>query len=79
MVSRSDNSKYYSCHAFNYNVMTLFLRLSWFKGAFWTNDAGESPAPFTVLLKADIESGKWKPRDSSLMEYVQKYCEFFQM
>jgi nicotinamidase-related amidase len=44
-------------------------------GAFWVNDAGESPAPLTGILKADIESGKWKPKDPSLMEHVKNYCD----
>lgn len=44
-------------------------------GAFWTNDAGETPTPFSVILKADIESGKWKPRDPGLMEHVKNYCD----
>ena len=44
-------------------------------GAFWVNDAGESPEPFTVILKTDIESGKWRPRNPDLVEHVKKYCD----
>lgn len=31
-----------------------------FHPAFWVNDAGEHPTPFTAISKADVVSGKWK-------------------
>jgi hypothetical protein len=30
---------------------------------FWTNAAGESPAPYTTVTLGDLESGKWEPRN----------------
>lgn len=44
-------------------------------GIFWENEAGESPAPFTLIPKSDIVSGKWKPRNPELKEYVLAYTE----
>ncbi|KAL3665282.1 hypothetical protein V7S43_009910 [Phytophthora oleae] len=44
-------------------------------GIFWTNDAGVSPQPFTTISTKDIENGVWKPRDSSLKDYVLAYTQ----
>ncbi|KAK1929292.1 hypothetical protein P3T76_015244 [Phytophthora citrophthora] len=44
-------------------------------GIFWTNDAGVSPQPFTTISAKDIENGRWKPRDSSLKDYVLEYTK----
>lgn len=40
---------------------------------FWTNSDGESPNPFTLISEQDIKNGLWKPRDSSLQEFVLHY------
>jgi len=42
-------------------------------GAFWTNADGESPPPFTLVSKEDVEAGTWKPRDDTLVDYVVDY------
>jgi nicotinamidase/pyrazinamidase len=34
-------------------------------GIFWTSESNETPAPFSSIKAADIESGKWVPKDSS--------------
>ncbi|KAF4319488.1 hypothetical protein BBO99_00005631 [Phytophthora kernoviae] len=44
-------------------------------GIFWENDAGESPDPFTSISSQNITDGVWKPRDSSLNEYVLAYTQ----
>ncbi|KAH7461242.1 hypothetical protein KRP22_014589 [Phytophthora ramorum] len=44
-------------------------------GIFWQNNAGNSPAPFTSISSHDIKTGVWKPRDSSLKDYVLAYTE----
>ncbi|OWZ20894.1 hypothetical protein PHMEG_0004644 [Phytophthora megakarya] len=44
-------------------------------GIFWENDAGESPDPFTTIYAQNITDGVWKPRDSSLNEYVLAYTK----
>jgi nicotinamidase-related amidase len=31
-----------------------------FHSAFWVNDEGEHPAPFTLISEEDIEKGRWK-------------------
>ena len=42
-------------------------------GAFWKNDSGESPPPFTLVSKLDVENGTWRPQDESLLNYVMDY------
>ncbi len=32
---------------------------------FWVNMYGVNPPPYTVIHTSDIESGVWRPRDSS--------------
>ena len=32
-----------------------------FHPAWWADEAGEHPAPFTLITYADIEAGKWRP------------------
>ncbi|KAJ8569309.1 hypothetical protein ON010_g5951 [Phytophthora cinnamomi] len=44
-------------------------------GIFWENDAGESPDPFTTIHSQNITDGVWKPRDSSLNDYVLAYTQ----
>ncbi|KAL4140033.1 hypothetical protein PRNP1_015462 [Phytophthora ramorum] len=44
-------------------------------GIFWENDAGESPDPFTTIYSQNITDGIWKPRDSTLNEYVLAYTQ----
>ncbi|KAE9009711.1 hypothetical protein PR003_g19139 [Phytophthora rubi] len=44
-------------------------------GVFWENAAGESPDPFTTIYSQNISDGVWKPRDSSLSDYVLAYTE----
>ncbi|OWZ08484.1 hypothetical protein PHMEG_00018966 [Phytophthora megakarya] len=42
---------------------------------FWTNEAGESPQPFTTISSGEIKNGVWKPRDSKLKDYVLAYTQ----
>lgn len=44
-------------------------------GVFWKDENGNSPAPFTTITKEDVESGKWLPRDSSLLDHCLFYTE----
>ncbi|KAF4045885.1 hypothetical protein GN244_ATG01717 [Phytophthora infestans] len=44
-------------------------------GIFWENEAGKSPSPFTPIYAQNITDGVWKPRDSSLNEYVLEYTQ----
>ena len=51
-------------------------------GIFWMDAEGASPAPYTVILNADVEAGLWRPRDDApdILDYV-KYvrtclCEY---
>lgn len=39
----------------------------------WANEAHESPAPFTVITAADIDSGKWQSRDPQLQQASADY------
>ena len=43
-------------------------------GAFWTDAAGASPAPFTTVAAADVESGAWSPRDASKRDAALAYA-----
>ena len=36
-------------------------------GIFWTSPTGETPAPFSAIKAADIETGRWIPKDESLI------------
>jgi len=42
-------------------------------GVFWKDKDGNSPAPFTIITKEDVESGVWAPRDSTLLDH----CIFY--
>lgn len=44
-------------------------------GIFWENEAGESPAPFTLISSKDVAEGAWKPRNPDLKEYVLSYTQ----
>ncbi|KAF4323031.1 hypothetical protein JM18_000714 [Phytophthora kernoviae] len=44
-------------------------------GIFWENAAGGSPTPFTLITAEEVAAGVWKPRDSSLKEYVLEYTK----
>ncbi|RLN52406.1 hypothetical protein BBJ28_00024073 [Nothophytophthora sp. Chile5] len=44
-------------------------------GIFWEDDAGESPDPYTSISAQNITDGVWKPRDSSLDDYVLAYTQ----
>lgn len=44
-------------------------------GVFWENAKGESPAPFTLITSEDVASGTWKPRDTTLRDYVLAYTQ----
>jgi len=44
-------------------------------GAFWSSTAGESPPPFTLVSKQDVQAGVWVPRDSTLVDYVLDYID----
>lgn len=32
-----------------------------FSPAWWINDSGDHPAPYTVISSSDVEAGRWKP------------------
>jgi nicotinamidase-related amidase len=44
-------------------------------GAFWKNDKGESPAPFTPITNADVLAGKWVARDPAMQEWALTYTK----
>lgn len=41
--------------------------------AFWKDAAGNTPAPFTEILNADVVSGKWKARDPEMQKWACEY------
>ena len=41
----------------------------------WTNDKGQSPAPFTVITSKDLAAGLWRARDVRLQERSRQYVE----
>jgi nicotinamidase-related amidase len=45
-----------------------------FHPAFWVDDAGKHPSPFTPITRADVESGRFKPmmRPLECLEYVKR-------
>ncbi len=43
-----------------YPTMDTHTAMQIFHPIFWINDAGEHPAPMTVIPLADVNSGKWK-------------------
>lgn len=45
-----------------------------FHPAWWTNDAGEHPEPFSVISVDDVKKGRWVPmaHPRECLEYVQK-------
>jgi hypothetical protein len=51
-------------------------------GIFWMDAEGASPAPYTVILNADVEAGLWRPRDDApdILDYVKyvstSLCEY---
>ena len=42
---------------------------------FWINDAGNEPAPLTIISSQDIKNGVWKPVDVSLTQRMIEYTE----
>ena len=42
---------------------------------FWINAENKHPDPFTLISKADIKNGLWKPVDDSKMNHVLDYTE----
>lgn len=42
---------------------------------FWRNSRGESPAPFTLISKADIQNGIWVPRDPTVRKRMIDYAD----
>ncbi len=42
-------------------TMDTHTALQIFHPLFWINDAGEHPAPHTVISPADVEEGAWRP------------------
>ncbi len=45
-----------------------------FHPAWWVDDAGKHPAPFTPLTTKDVKEGRWKPvmHPAECLEYVKK-------
>ncbi|MDI6976609.1 isochorismatase family protein [Serratia sp. Se-RSBMAAmG] len=39
----------------------------------WKNNAGEHPAPFTLISVEDVENGVWMPVDASHLDYAKSY------
>ena len=44
-------------------------------GAFWESASGDSPPPFTMISRVDVESGMWVPRNSEYSDYVLGYID----
>jgi nicotinamidase-related amidase len=44
-------------------------------GVFWMDSEGKSPPPFTLITYEDVESGKWAPRNISLLEHCKFYTK----
>jgi len=44
-----------------------------FHPAWWVDDQGNHPAPFTIITAEDVENGKWRPtnKPKESLEYVQ--------
>lgn len=40
---------------------------------FWTTGTGEPVAPFTVITEADVQSGRFRPRDPAVQAQVRDY------
>lgn len=40
---------------------------------FWVDAEGKEVAPFTVITEADLQAGKYRPRDETLRPAVQSY------
>ena len=45
-----------------------------FFSSMWQNEAGQHPAPFTIITEEDVHNGRWKPvaHIPQLMEYTEK-------
>lgn len=56
-----------------YVTLDSHHRLHIAHGVCWTNKAGESPPPFTLIKNADVEAGTWVPRNAALLEYAKFY------
>jgi nicotinamidase-related amidase len=44
-------------------------------GAYWTNAAGATPAPFTIITNEEIQKGVWFPRDPHHLEHAKNYTQ----
>ncbi|PSV33723.1 hypothetical protein C9J44_17545 [Photobacterium sp. GB-27] len=42
---------------------------------YWKNEAGEHPAPFTLISHQDIVDGIWQPTDPTLLNHVLNYTQ----
>ncbi len=42
---------------------------------FWTNTAGEAPAPFTIITEADVENGTWRASKPAYQDHVRHYVQ----
>jgi len=42
-------------------------------GAFWVDQAGKPPAPFTQITHAEVVAGKWKSREPELQRWALEY------
>lgn len=40
---------------------------------FWTNDAGQHPAPFTIIQKEDVEAGRWRATIPGFQVHARDY------
>lgn len=45
---------------------------------FWQDSSGNSPAPFTVLAAADVEAGRWTPRQPGLYRRMLEYVRLLE-
>jgi nicotinamidase-related amidase len=43
-------------------------------GIFWVNDAGEHPAPFTLITSDDVARGRWRAVDASKQRAAEEYA-----
>eukprot|EP01050_Picozoa_sp_SAG11_P024684 SAG11_NODE_5332_length_1593_cov_2.484605_3_plen_139_part_01 len=48
-------------------------------GLFWTDAAGNSPAPFTLISAADVTGGKWKAVNASDQEAALRYVKALEL
>ena len=41
--------------------------------AWWVDNKGNHPSPFTIITSADLDAGKWRPRFPTLLQWAKDY------